>query len=63
MLLENLLKEYRPTVRISSNIYNGYGISFHTGQLVSFFISYLPTVTVILLLTGTTGIFGSLWSS
>ena len=54
MLLENVLKEYRPTIRLSSNIYNGYSIDFQSASIVLHYP--LATVTAILLLTGTIGI-------
>ena len=34
MLLENVLKEYRSAIRLSSNIYNGYIIDFQTASIV-----------------------------
>ena len=48
MLLENALKEFRSTVRLSSNICIGYSISLQT---VLFFITYSAAVTLILLAT------------
>ena len=50
MLLENALKEFRSTVRLSSNICIGYSINYQT---VLFFITYFAAVTLILLVTGT----------
>lgn len=34
MLLENVLKEYRLTVRLSSKIYNGYSFNVQTDTIV-----------------------------
>ena len=48
MLLENALKEFRSTVRLSSNICIGYSINLQT---VLFFITYSAAVTLILLAT------------
>ena len=60
MVLENVLKEYRSVVRLVLNTYNGYtDIHSIAGQLLSLFITYIATVTAILLLTGTIGIVNS----
>lgn len=48
MILEDAPEEYRSDVRLLSNTYNGY-----SRQLVLFLITYLATVTEIILLAGT----------
>ena len=34
MLLENALKDYRPAIRLPSNIYIGYSINFERASIV-----------------------------
>ena len=39
MLLENMIKEYRPTVRLSPNIYHEYSINFQRASIILHFLS------------------------
>ena len=59
MLLKNEIKDYRSVAKLALNTYI-IDIRLIMGWLLSLFTTYLATVTAILLLTGTIGIFNIL---